>query len=175
MHSCSSVCVLLCVCCFFYLISTQVNCAGRCPLGTSRVTWPPLVRISHLSKSNCTVEKLNCAHMIMQEQRQSKALSLKDFEASQQSKYIFKEDRLFRAAGRWSFVRMPNCKRDKTYSCMISPRKKELKFCKRGKKIQSLFLELKQHHLLDVSPPLSSTQKYLHKIWTGWLEISCTQ
>lgn len=70
---------------------------------------------------------------------------------------------------------MPNCKRDKTYSCMISPRKKELKCCKRGKKIQSLFLELKQHHLLDVSPPLSSTQKYLHKIWTGWLEISCTQ
>lgn len=99
MHSCSSVCVLLCVCCFLSDKYTSQLCREM-PSGHESSHMAPLVRINHLSKSNCTVEKLNCAHMIMQEQRQSKALSLKDFEASQQSKYIFKEDRLFRAAGR---------------------------------------------------------------------------
>lgn len=34
----------------------------------------PLVRIRHLSKSNCRVDKLNCAHMVTEGQRTTKSL-----------------------------------------------------------------------------------------------------
>lgn len=65
---------------FFHLISENISHLCReMPLGHESGHMAPLVRIRHLSKSNCTVEKLNCTHMIMERQRTTKALDLKRF------------------------------------------------------------------------------------------------
>lgn len=75
-HLCLYECLLLCVC-FFYLISESTSQLCReMPLRHDSGHMAPLVRIRHLSKSNCTVEKLNCARMITGEQRTTKALKI---------------------------------------------------------------------------------------------------
>ena len=88
MYACLSVfsCVLFFFVLFFFFSflffadpiseSTSQLCREM-PLRHDSGHMAPLVRIRHLSKSNCGVDKLNCAHMVTEGQRTTK--SLKDF------------------------------------------------------------------------------------------------
>lgn len=75
MYACLSVCLFF----FFFCLADPISestsqLCREMPLRHDSGHMAPLVRIRHLSKSNCRVDKLNCAHMVTEGQRTTKSL-----------------------------------------------------------------------------------------------------